>query len=223
MFSGYGYVIVAYQQKKEKLTMNTLLSEALQDFTGLLKQLLTNLLGTDAELWGNGLKKFLRKEPCWSVPPKFKTIKLGIFKSVEEIWHATSTAKLRADFGDTMPVLERTLLHQFETEIELVLITVATLGFMKETRIDEIYACAKELGLELVPAEVGPYLQMQYMDQPKDVIVRIAMEPIVINGHSCVFILRNPHGTPFVTEIDAEYSTTCKLDTILVFTHHKQN
>ena len=46
--------------------MNALLSEALQDFTGLLKQLLTNLLGNDADTWGTEFKKFLRKEPCWT-------------------------------------------------------------------------------------------------------------------------------------------------------------
>ena len=42
-----------------------MLSEALQQFVGLLNQLMKNLLGNDAELWGNELKKFLRKEPCW--------------------------------------------------------------------------------------------------------------------------------------------------------------
>jgi hypothetical protein len=46
--------------------MNAMLSEALQDFTGLLKQLLTNLLGNDADTWGTEFKKFLRKEPCWT-------------------------------------------------------------------------------------------------------------------------------------------------------------
>ncbi len=57
--------------------MNAMLSEALQDFTGLLKQLLTNLLGNNADVWGIELKRFLRKEPCWTndgmksvVPPE---------------------------------------------------------------------------------------------------------------------------------------------------------
>lgn len=57
---------VALWQEKGELTMNAMLSEALQDFTGLLKQLLTNLLGNDADAWGNEFKKFLRKEPCWT-------------------------------------------------------------------------------------------------------------------------------------------------------------
>ncbi len=45
--------------------MNNMLSEALQEFVGLLGRLFKNLLGRDAELWGNELKKFLRKEPRW--------------------------------------------------------------------------------------------------------------------------------------------------------------
>lgn len=48
--------------------MNKMLSEALQDFTGLLNQLMKNLLGSDAEMWGKEFKKFLRKEPCWGTP-----------------------------------------------------------------------------------------------------------------------------------------------------------
>lgn len=43
-----------------------MLSEQLQDFLGLVKQLITNLLGKDAVEWANELKKFLRKEPSWA-------------------------------------------------------------------------------------------------------------------------------------------------------------
>jgi hypothetical protein len=53
------------KQQKGKLTMNAMLSEALQEFTGLLGQLLKNLLGNDADTWGDEFKRFLRKEPCW--------------------------------------------------------------------------------------------------------------------------------------------------------------
>lgn len=50
--------------------MNETLSDALREFTGLLKQLITNLLGNEADLWGNELRKFLRKEPCWAAQAK---------------------------------------------------------------------------------------------------------------------------------------------------------
>ena len=45
--------------------MDTILSQALEGFLGLLRQLMTNLLGPNGSEWGEELKKFLRKEPCW--------------------------------------------------------------------------------------------------------------------------------------------------------------
>lgn len=46
--------------------MEDMLRKALRGFLGLLKQLLTNLLGDEGEIWEKELKRFLRKEPCWS-------------------------------------------------------------------------------------------------------------------------------------------------------------
>lgn len=50
---------------RKGLTMDVMLRRALRGFLGLLKQLYVNLLGDEGEVWGNELKKFLRKEPCW--------------------------------------------------------------------------------------------------------------------------------------------------------------
>lgn len=49
-----------------------------------------------------------------------------------------------------------------ETEIDLVKVTAAELGFKKGARRDQIYERAQKLGLELCPAEVGPQLRLQY-------------------------------------------------------------
>lgn len=44
-----------------------MLSKALREFmTGPLNQLIVNLGGRDSSLWAEELKKFLRKEPCWT-------------------------------------------------------------------------------------------------------------------------------------------------------------
>lgn len=164
--------------------MNTMLSEALQDFTGLLKQLLTNLLGNDAELWGNEFKKFLRKEPCWQpmviAPREFKTwktITVGTCKTVNELSNALRNNDCRiSDWaGD---ILKKITLADAEAKIELVLVSVADLGFTKKTRRDAIYDRAKEFGLDLVPAEAGPQLRLQYTDQPLNEWMLMAMEPI---------------------------------------------
>ena len=65
-----------------------------------------------------------------------------------------------------------------EEQIDLVVVSVRDLGFDKTTRYDAICARAKERGLELCPAEVGPQLRLQYLDQPLGEWIRVAMEAI---------------------------------------------
>lgn len=76
-------------------------------------------------------------------------------------------------------------------DVNLVEVSVAGLGFTAYTRYDAICARAKELGLELCPSEVGPQLRLQYIDQPDDEYLRIAMK--AINGSD---------GDPFVFDVD---------------------
>lgn len=75
-------------------------------------------------------------------------------------------------------------------EVELVKVTVAELGFKKGARIEQVYSRAKELGLELCPAEVGPQLRLQYRDQPEGEWMIIAMEPMrESDGFKSIFFL----------------------------------
>lgn len=62
-------------------------------------------------------------------------------------------------------------------ELELVIKKVSDFGFTTWTSIDDIYTAATKEGLELCPAEVGPYLRLAY-DQPKNEWLIIAMEAI---------------------------------------------
>jgi len=74
------------------------------------------------------------------------------------------------------------------TEVDLVKVTVAELGFKKGARRDQIYERAKELGLELCAPEVGPQLRLQYQDQPNGEWLLIGMEPITgSDGYLLVF------------------------------------
>jgi len=65
-----------------------------------------------------------------------------------------------------------------EIELDLVVASVAELGFKNGATREQIYARAKELGLDLCPAEVGPQLRLQYKDQPNGEWLIVAMEPI---------------------------------------------
>ena len=62
---------------------------------------------------------------------------------------------------------------------DLVVLSVPELGFKGErVAVADIYARAKQLGLELCASEVGPQLRLQYLDQPLGEFLRVAMEPI---------------------------------------------
>lgn len=67
---------------------------------------------------------------------------------------------------------------QEEEQIDLVRVSVRELGFDKATRYDAICQCANERGLELCPPEVGLQLRLQYLDQPLDEWLIIAIEAI---------------------------------------------
>ena len=66
--------------------------------------------------------------------------------------------------------------------------SVADLGLPEGPTTEEIYAAARESGLDLCPAWVGPQLRLDYDDQPDGEILTIAMEPITDDvGEPCVF------------------------------------
>lgn len=67
-------------------------------------------------------------------------------------------------------------------QIRLVRLKVRDLGFERGATTDEIYRKAEELGLELCPAEVGPNLRLQYVDQPIGEWFYIAMKQISDRG-----------------------------------------
>ena len=83
-----------------------------------------------------------------------------------------------------------------KTDVNLVVVSVADLGFKDGATLKDIYATAKKRGLELCLSEVGPQLRLQYKDQPKDEWLVIGMEPITEG-----FPLRNLLETAFIGTI----------------------
>jgi hypothetical protein len=63
-------------------------------------------------------------------------------------------------------------------ELDLVVLSAFELGFGDETSLHDIYARAEALGFELCPAEVGPALRLNYLDQPPGDFLHIAMKPV---------------------------------------------
>lgn len=84
-----------------------------------------------------------------------------------------------------------------KTEVELIRVTVADLGFESGATRQDIYERAMKLGFALCPAEVGPQLRLQYKDQPMNEWLLVAMEPITdSDGSLNVFnVARNEDGS----------------------------
>jgi hypothetical protein len=86
-----------------------------------------------------------------------------------------------------------------ETEVELVIASVAELGFKDGATRKDIYVRAQEFGLDLCPPEVGPQLRLQYTDQPKGEWLVIAMEPITdSDGDLNLFRVAHGGGGPWL-------------------------
>ena len=156
-------------------------------FAGLLLDLVQKLSGEDGEMWYEALKKFLRKENPWS--DIWKTIQVGTHSSIAELRQALVDAGCRiSDWADS--ILAKVALATKQTSIDLVIVSVAELGFPNGATLKQIYKAALKKGYLLCPPEVGPQLRLQYAkdDQPLDEWLIIAMEPIAdSDGYLNVF------------------------------------
>ena len=146
-----------------------------------------------------GVKRFLAGETMAKETEHefdiWKTIKLGTgFKTADEFRRALRDGGFRIS-GWASDILGNPAFKvaSEETEVDLIKVTVAELGFKEGVRRDQIYERAKEFGLELCPAEVGPQLRLRYKDQPNGEWILVAMEPIFASdGRPGLFYVGRP-------------------------------
>jgi hypothetical protein len=132
--------------------------------------------------------------PIASETQTWKTITVGGWKGVNVVRKAMETAPCPIVISDdadevlgrpAFPFLKQSI------ELDLVVLSVFELGFgdrdarndvelgaSVEVSLRDIYARAVSLGFELCPAEVGPALRLQYLDQPLGEFLQIAMNPL---------------------------------------------
>ena len=77
--------------------------------------------------------------------------------------------------------------------LDLVAVSAADLGVRSATaELADIYTRAERIGLGLAPAEVGPQLRLQYLDQPVGEVLDVGMAPIrTWAGQPVIFVLIN--------------------------------
>ena len=77
--------------------------------------------------------------------------------------------------------------------LDLVVVSVAELGITAERApLALIYSQARKLGFTLAPVDAGPYLRLQYVDQPVGEFLNVGMDPIGIpDGESIILVVAN--------------------------------
>ncbi|PGS48335.1 helicase [Bacillus sp. AFS041924] len=71
------------------------------------------------------------------------------------------------EYGEKLINDEKFITSTSEYSFETVELSVGDLGFFDGATTPQIYKKATELGLELCPIELGPYLRLAYLDQPE--------------------------------------------------------
>jgi hypothetical protein len=123
----------------------------------------------------------------------WKTIKLGTVQTADCFRKDVVKAGMKIDVWAN-EILDKVAFTGAKgvTEVELVVCSVADLGFKDQATRRSIYARARDLGLHLCPPEVGPQLRLQYADQSNEESLLIAMDPIIdLNGYQALFYIQN--------------------------------
>ena len=123
----------------------------------------------------------------------WRTIRLGTYKGVDAYRDALNSASIK--IGDSAnEILGRPAFPYgtIRTDVELAVLSTANLGVKSESSLADVYKRARQIGLELCPAEVGPQLRLDYRNQPLGETLDIAMEPVATySGDPTILTLVN--------------------------------
>jgi hypothetical protein len=123
----------------------------------------------------------------------WRTTTLGFHKGVDSYRDALDAARMKiGDAADEILGRPAFLYVKEKTEVELTVVSAAELGVEWEAALADVYKKAKQFGLTLCPAEVGPQLRLDYRDQPRGESLNIAMEPVATySGEPTILSLVN--------------------------------
>jgi hypothetical protein len=114
----------------------------------------------------------------------WRTITLGSYKGVDAYRDALDIATIKiGDSADEILGRPAFPYARTNTGVELAMLSAADLGVESDqASLAEVYQRARQAGLELCPAEVGPQLRLDYRNQPLGEALDIAMEPVATYG-----------------------------------------
>jgi hypothetical protein len=123
----------------------------------------------------------------------WRKITLGTYKGVDAYRRALDSAGIKiGDAADGILGRPAFPYGTMKTDVELVLVSAADLGVETESSLADVYKRAREVGLGLCTAEVGPQLRLDYRNQPRREALTIAMEAVATySGEPTILALAN--------------------------------
>ena len=123
----------------------------------------------------------------------WRTITLGTYSGVDGYRRALASAGIKiGNAADEILGRPAFPYGTMKTDVKLVLLSAADLGVKSESSLADVYKRARQAGLELCPAEVGPQLRLDYRNQPPGEALHIAMQPVTTyNGEPTILALAN--------------------------------
>jgi hypothetical protein len=168
------------------------LSTPLVMYLGLTVSLSTTALAEDVPILGpqsSGLN--VNKPAHFQI---WRKITLGTYKGVDAYRDALDSARIEIGVSAD-EILGRPAFPyaEMKTDVELAVLSAAELGVESdESSLSDVYERARQAGLELCPAEVGPQLRLDYRNQPLAEALDIAMEPVATySGDPTILTLAN--------------------------------
>jgi hypothetical protein len=156
----------------------------------------------------------------------WKTIKLGTgLKTANDFRYALKESNIIFDdWGRDIFNCTGFSVESKETTLDLIIVSVSELGFETGATRKEIYKRAKEFGLDLCPAEAGPQLRLQYLDQINGLITSklvIGMQPVTdkIDLSYMFTVIAGGDGKKFLFVIYADEQNFFASGRHFIFTH----
>lgn len=159
---------------------------------GVIADLLEKLGGPNGEEWLSASKRFLRKEELWPkrIWSAWKEIMIGGVPKEELLARLERNGFVVSAWAKDMMRQAAFTTAKRPRKVQLVRIKVSDLGFTEAPTTTDLFNRAKERGLALCSAEVGPHLRLALSDQPIGDCLWVAMELITDSvGDPSVFKL----------------------------------
>lgn len=96
-----------------------------------------------------------------------RLVKVGGHTKSQLIQNLKQGSILLNEFAEKLFADDKFTVSDEKYSVSTVELKVRNLGYSEGATIPQIYKKANQLGLELCPLELGPYLRIEYLDQPE--------------------------------------------------------